>query len=131
MRDRRVFYVQNTLTDRGRGLVPKFDLSPAREHGRLVELLSPSANPIHENRGIVSELTIKLADYDSEHDSILLIGSPVLIGITVAIAARRSGSVVLLQWDGAARYYIGVKVDGLSDAPPQNEFLKTWVQEKE
>lgn len=87
-------------------LVPKFDVTPAQKHGKLSYLLSPSAAPFSPN-SVIAELTHKLARYNPDVDSLLLIGNPCLIGFAVAIAADRSedGHLRLLQWSGKDRAY--------------------------
>lgn len=107
---RRVFVVQNQHRwDAGlQRFVPKFDLTPAEEFGDLVYLLSPTAAPFRPD-SVIEELTQKLEEYRPD-DYLLLVGNPVLIGISVAIAARASGgSVSMLQWSGKERRYLPVK----------------------
>lgn len=90
-------------------LVPKYDLSPAAEHGELVYLLGPNASPFSPHT-VLPELTRKLDDY-TDKDFLLLIGNPCLIGYAVALAADASpsGTVSLLQWSGKDRRYIPVR----------------------
>ena len=91
---------------------PKFDLSAAEKFGELVFLLSPTAAPFRPDH-IIEELKEKLNDYTPE-DSLLLVGNPILIGFTVAIAADATdGDVSLLQWSGKDNQYINVKASGL------------------
>lgn len=107
----RVFVVQNQHRMGLNGLVPKFDLSPAEEFGELVPLLSETARPFGNNRGIIDELRRKLESY-SDRDHLLLIGNPILIGFAVAIAANSNhGRVSLLQWSGVHRRYIQVQAE--------------------
>lgn len=88
-------------------LRPKFDFEPAREYGELVYLLSPTASPFN-SAPLVEELQRKLACYDGELDYLLLVGNPVLIGLTVAIAARVSPRLQMLQYSGRQKRYISV-----------------------
>lgn len=94
-------------------LVPKFDLSPAEQHGRLVYLLSPTASPfslgsVDTPGTVLAELMDKLQQFGDD-DHLLLIGNPVLIGVATAIAADcNDGRVRLLQWSGKDRRYISV-----------------------
>lgn len=106
---RRVFVVQQThRADPSGQLVPKYDLSPAERHGELIYLLSPTARPWRPEP-IVIELRQKLADYRAEQDSILLVGNPILLGLACAIASEMDGGrLVLLQWDGRRKEYVGV-----------------------
>lgn len=90
-------------------LVPRFDLSDAERLGRLVYLLSPSAKP--GDPRVVPELCHRLSQY-RDGDHLLLIGSPVLIGIAFAIAARANdGRVSALQWSGKLRRYTAIESD--------------------
>lgn len=102
----RVFVVQNTHKwDRVRQeLVPKFDLSSARQYGDIVELLSQSANPFSPD-AVIAELRYKLHDF-SDADFILCLGSPILIGWATALAAMvNNGNVAMLQWSGQQENY--------------------------
>ena len=114
----RVFVVQNQQRrNRHTGeLEPKFDLTPAEDYGELVYLLSPSASPFRPEP-IVSELQQKLIHFE-QGDYLLLVGNPVLIGLSVAIAAdANDGEVSLLQWSGKEQRYIAVRVSGLFTFP--------------
>jgi hypothetical protein len=106
-----VYVVQNQhKQDQQSGeLVPKWDLSPAAEYGELQFLLSPTARPF-KPMGIIEELHQKLKGYRPEHDFLLLLGNPCLIGMVVAIAALYGkGSVNLLQWDGRNVKYAPIR----------------------
>ena len=89
-------------------LTPKFDLSSAEEYGTLEFLLSPNTRPFKPEK-IVSVLREKLQNYTSD-DYLLLIGNPVLIGMTVAVAADlNAGYVQVLQWSN--RKYILIQIN--------------------
>jgi len=105
----KVFVVQKQQRwDGAKGeLVPKFDLKPAEQYGELVFLLSPTANPWNAAR-MIAELRTKLATFTAE-DYLLLIGNPVLMGLTVALAAERTGRLQLLQWSGKDGKYIRIE----------------------
>lgn len=90
---------------------PKFDLSPAEEFGELVYLLSPTASPFNPDP-LIKELRNKLYDFGPD-DYLLLIGNPVLIGLSVSIASLCCDSVSLLQWSGKDRRYIKISVDSI------------------
>lgn len=114
MNSSRVFVVQNQHRwDREEEqFVPKFDLTPAEEFGELVYLLSPTAAPFRPGK-IVEELQTKLASF-GPNDHLLLVGNPVLIGFSVALAAySNQGSVSLLQWSGKDQRYVNVKAENL------------------
>lgn len=87
--------------------VPRFDLSPAEEYGNLEYLLSPTAGPFHTGT-IIKELKEALIHYTPE-DYLLLVGNPVLIGLTTAIVAQRVGEIQFLQWSGKDQRYIPIK----------------------
>lgn len=93
-----VFIVQLTHYWDGAALVPR-DVSSAAQFGRLVHLLSPTASPFQPAQPI-KELREKLLHF-SDNDYLLLMGSPVFIGLAVGIAADyNDGRVKLLQWSG-------------------------------
>ncbi len=104
-----VYVIQNQMHfDKDKGCyAPRFDLSAAEEHGELKFLLSPTAAPFYTEE-IIEEIREGLKDFSKE-DSILLIGNPVLIGITAAIAADIVGTVQFLQWSGKEKRYIPIK----------------------
>lgn len=109
----RVFVTQmHDRLDRSTGqIVSKYDLSDARRFGDLIYLLSPTAKPF-QPEPIVADLWRGLRDYDASSDWLLLIGSPVLMGLTAAVAACASGGPVsFLQWDGRRGCYVGVRAD--------------------
>jgi hypothetical protein len=112
----RVFVVQNqrAVHPRTGVLAPKFDLSPAREFGAIVELLPEQVSPFHAD-GVVSHLSNRLADF-GDGDFLLLIGNPALIGLAVAVAAaKNAGRVKMLQWSGTRRRYQPVSFTGIFD----------------
>lgn len=91
--------------------VPKFDLSTAEQFGEIEYLLSPTAGPWQAEQ-IASELKESLKNF-KDGDHLLLIGNPVLIGMTVASACKygnHSRFVSCLQWHGRDRKYIPVNI---------------------
>jgi hypothetical protein len=109
-----VYVVQDTKTvDPKDGVLkPKFDFTPALEHGELSFLLSPNASPFNLPP-VIEELHERLSDFNDE-DFLLLVGSPVLLGLCVAIAADfNDGRVGMLQWSGAKRAYIPVRAEDI------------------
>lgn len=128
-RPKRVFVVQ-TVMKRGASspdLVRKFDLTPAKEHGEFVYVLSPSASPFSP-ASLMREMSSKLQDITPD-DSLLLIGSPVLIGMTVAIASRHCSRLHALQWNGLRRCYARVEMDfSVVDANRDSDWWKTWSE---
>jgi hypothetical protein len=109
-----VFLVQNTkwIDQKDGRLKSKFDFTAATQFGELHELLAPSASPF-DLPPVVHALQIGLANF-SNQDYLLLVGSPVIIGCAVAIAASyNDGQVGMLQWSGAKRQYIPARAFGL------------------
>lgn len=103
----RVFLVQNTkwVDPKDGQLKNKFDFTAALQFGSIRELLEPTASPF-DLPPVIRKLQAGLRDYTPQ-DYLLLVGSPVLIGLAVAIAADySSGHVAMLQWSGAKRQYI-------------------------
>lgn len=114
-----VYVVQDSkhVSNQGR-LEPKFDFTPAEEFGELSFLLSPSASPFNLEP-VLSELQEKLRGFN-DADYLLLVGNPVLLGLSVAIAAdANEGRVTMLQWSGAKRRYIPVRATDVF--PPLEE----------
>lgn len=110
----KVYVVQNALhySPKTRGLVPKFDLSAAHEYGEIIELLSPNAGPFSLET-ILPELHDKLSNFRSD-DFLLLIGNPVLIGLSMSIAALYNhGDMTVLQWSGKEQGYLPIAVEGV------------------
>ena len=109
-----VFLVQDSkwVEPKTSKLQSKFDYSAAEQYGELVELLHPSDSPFNLPVAI-SKLQKALAMFNDE-DYLLLVGSPVLIGLAVAIAADlNDGNVNMLQWSGAKRNYVVVKAEDI------------------
>lgn len=90
--------------------VPKFNLAPAEEFGKLIYLLNHNAQPFHSAE-VVDALHFGLRDYQPD-DMLLLLGNPILIGWTMAIAAHYSGGILTtLQWDREMQKYLVVRGD--------------------
>ena len=111
----RVFVVnQPTGRDLVTGqVVPTMDLSPAEEWGDLVFLMRETENPFRAptETAVAVAQALEEADY-WEDDYLLLVGSPVLIGLVAACAALVCPRMNLLQWDRArARYNVAPVLD--------------------
>ena len=95
----RVFVIHNHVrydSERGQ-LVPRFDISPAREYGELIEVLPPQTT-LKDSEGDICALQKALRDFNDE-DYLLLIGHPCFIGWATAIAASKNeGRVRMLAW---------------------------------
>ena len=80
--------------DRASGeLFPVYDLSPAEEFGDVKVLLSPSANPFTSMESIQEELRESLSQMTKD-DYLLLVGNPAILGVTTAIAAEYTLSLI-------------------------------------
>lgn len=103
----RVFVVQQpAFFDReARKFVPKYDLSPASKHGRLVYLLGPGNIFKDKLAQARTQLEAVLKDFTAD-DSLLAVGDPVAIAMASVIAAQRTGGRVnVLKWDRIAGSY--------------------------
>jgi hypothetical protein len=112
----KVFIVQDTkwVDPKDGQLKSKFDFTAATQFGELVHLLEPSASPF-DLPPVMHRLHERLADFTTR-DYLLLIGSPVLIGLAVAIAADKAdGDVAMLQWSGSKRQYIPARAFNVFD----------------
>lgn len=110
----KVFVVQmpHKADDETGGLKPRFDITPARRFGEVQFLLGARAAPWHPE-SVITELHEKLSDFQDE-DYILCIGNPILIGLSVAVAAfYNEGSVQMLQWSGKDRDYAVVRANDI------------------
>jgi hypothetical protein len=113
--DMTVFLVQDTkwVDPKDGRLKSKFDFTAAEQFGEIVELLPASASPF-DLAPVIDTLWRGLKGFRSA-DYLLLVGSPVIIGCAVAIAAQENGGMVgMLQWSGAKRQYIPARAFGLS-----------------
>jgi len=101
----RVFIVQRpAYKDRATGeWVLKYDLSPAAEHGELVDIM-PVGPSFWDINSIVAQAERVLEGYDARYDHILAMGDPVAIAAT-ALVAGRSGSISVLKWDKKTQRY--------------------------
>lgn len=109
----RVFVVQQPATyDRKeRRFIPKYDLSPASAHGRLVFLLGPGNIFKDRMAQAVNQMGAMLQDF-ADSDFILAVGDPVAIAAVGLIAGRVNyGRVKLLKWDRMAEAYEVFQID--------------------
>lgn len=103
----RVFVVQQParFDHTKKNFVPKYDLSPAAAHGRLVYLLGPGNIFKDRMDQATRQIARVLNDY-SEDDCLLAVGDPVAIAAAVMIAGKRTGGFVrLLKWDRLSGAY--------------------------
>jgi len=103
-----VYIVQDQKSvDRFGQLSSKFDFSSAEKYGELRYILKPSSSPF-DLESSLRRIHRILSDF-TEEDYLVLTGSPVLLGLCVAIAADYTdGNVSMLQWSGAKQSYIPV-----------------------
>lgn len=117
----RVFVVQNQIVykhETGKP-GPKYDIagSNARDYGALQTVLGNGATPFDPDSAI-DDIWKVLGSYDPDHDYLLLVGNPCLIGWCVTVAASvGDGRVNLLQWSGKERKYLPLSSSGLTQPP--------------
>lgn len=107
MKTQTVFMVQQHLIPNHCGqLVPKFNTRGTEQFGQLETLLQPNLTGLDAEHAL-SVLKEKLKNY-SDNDYILPLGTSMLIGLAVAVAADvNKGRVKLLQYNNrAGAYYI-------------------------
>lgn len=87
------------------------NLIPATKYGELKFLL-PQGTQITFSAGqAVNKLKIELSDFN-DNDYLLLIGDPVAIGITFAVAAEwNQGKVKVLKWDRQESMYYPLSIN--------------------
>lgn len=105
-----VYVVQKQMRwdDRKRGLVPRFNMEPARQYGDLCYLLPSEAEP-HNPEEVVDQLFKRLKDMTPD-DYLLLVGNPVLIGLAAAVASEHTeGKLNFLQWNAREKRYLAVR----------------------
>lgn len=107
----RVFLVQRPSVKSSGAWVDKYDLTPARHFGDLVECLPPGNIP-REISVTVARLKEVLGDFRVAEDYLLAIGDPIAIALAVLVADRVArGGVRLLKWDRRASHYIPYSLD--------------------
>lgn len=114
MPESRVFAVQQpTKWSHGRP-VPSMDLAPAETFGDVRFLLHPAQNPFNEpDLPQIIRHALRAAAFD-HHDYLLLVGNPILIGVTAAVAADlNDGRLRMLQWQREGGHYEPVEFQGL------------------
>lgn len=110
-----VWLVQDTkwIDPRDGQLKSKFDFTAAERFGELHELLEPTSSPFNLEP-VLKRLHDNLEMF-CDDDYLLLVGSPVLLGIACAVASYyNDGNVSMLQWSGAKRDYIPVLAKGIT-----------------
>lgn len=94
-----------------RGWVNKYDLSPAKEFGDLVYLLPPRNVYTDGLMEAIGKIKAQLKHY-TPSDHIMALGDPLVIAVTVMIAASKTNGVVsLLKWDRIENRYRAFLID--------------------
>src|SRR5690348_2003306 len=101
MTEPRVYIVQQPATfDRGNGgFVAKYDLSPAKQFGKLVFIMPPGNVFLHQLPAATLHMRNVLAGFQP-CDFLLAIGDPILIAAAAMIAGQKTGGELrMLKWD--------------------------------
>jgi hypothetical protein len=97
-----VFAIQQQMKfdDVQKKLVPRFSsIEKAFRWGKISYVLSPAAHPFNPEL-VLGDIHKSLCDFCDE-DYLLLIGNPVIIGMSTSVAAHyNEGRVKFLQWSG-------------------------------
>lgn len=110
----RVFVThQPTGRDRETGAVqPSVDLTSATDYGPLEVVLGSQHNPLDNPAATLEVIrTVLRSRGYGAGDYLLLVGSPVIIGLLCAAATEISPQLRLLQWNRGRREYAVVSVD--------------------
>jgi hypothetical protein len=87
---------------------PKFDVSPARRFGDVIEVFRNDASDFPVYQELLDEARETMKGFD-KGDYILPTGDPVLIGICTLVAAEllpENESLQFLKWDRRERDYV-------------------------
>lgn len=109
----RVFVVQEVRHKNDKGVwVPRHDLSPAKDFGDLVVICDSTVS--HYNPSYAYEKIRQSMSNFTSGDFLLLIGNPILIGISMIVADEMTeGDFSVLQWDRQGVYIpIKIQIDG-------------------
>lgn len=107
-----VYAIQRQMKfDRELGeLVPRFSgLDRASSFGPIEYILGPT-DDLFDSESFLGKMHSSLSGF-SDDDLLLLIGNPVFIGVSVAIAAYyNGGSIRVLQWSAKNEAYYEIKM---------------------
>lgn len=94
--------------------VPTVNIAPAEQYGEIVTLLPPGSQFFAATE-TVRLIKQRLHDLDYQQGDFLLpMGSPVIMAVASAIAARRSnGCLKVLVWDRHSSSYVAFDLDQL------------------
>lgn len=93
---------------------PKKNLLPAQAFGKIVMLHTDSQLSLDEAiiEDTIDDMADKLADFNPQVDSLLLIGDPSLIAIASALVSHiTNGSFTVLKWDRQRKEYHRITLD--------------------
>jgi len=89
--------------------VPVHDFSPAAQFGQLTPILGPEDNPMYLAR-ITPKIREALEDF-GDHDHLLAVGDPSVIGICCGLILRRRKTLSMLKWDNRSKIYIRLEIN--------------------
>lgn len=94
--------------------VPTVNVAPAEQFGEVVTLL-PAGSQFFAATETVRLIKQRLHDLDYQAEDYLLpMGSPVIMAVSAAIAARRSnGCLKVLVWDRHSSTYVAYELENL------------------
>lgn len=94
--------------------VPTVNYSPAKKFGE-VEIILPAGSQFYAPDETVRVIKARLKELDFQQgDYLLPMGSPVIMAVTAAIAARRCGGCLnILSWDKHSDGYEVATLDNL------------------
>ncbi len=92
------------------------NISAALQYGsHIVSCVSQDYQVYTSTSSTIEKIRKALVNFTSE-DYLLLIGDPILIGLTVAEAFRQVPSVKVLKWDSQSRTYVPVVLDFFNES---------------
>jgi hypothetical protein len=89
--------------------VEAFDFTPAAQYGTLTEVLDRTDNPMFLAR-LTPKIRERIADF-GEHDYLLAVGDPSVIGICCGLLLRRMKKLKMLKWDRHLGIYIVMELN--------------------
>jgi len=88
------------------------NISPALKYGDKIVSCLPQDHQLYSSRPETGDMIRKALHHIAPEDYVLLIGDPIIIGMTMAIASEfLNGTVEVLKWDAQTRTYVPVTVE--------------------
>jgi hypothetical protein len=85
--------------------VPKLNLTPAKAYAGEFVVILPPGEMTRDLKRTISNIKHKLSDFQ-RGDYLLLIGDPIVMGLTLAIALNMADySLKVLRWDRQEKVY--------------------------